>query len=124
MKPFICYLISQLDDEDVFTWTAQEQAYVLSGYFWGSALTSAAAGVVAERWGPRNVVFVTMLGGSVLTVVSPWMARMDYKYLAFARFLIGLLGVSLVLGDDFTRDLNVCQSFRQSRTFSVSQDSN
>ncbi|CAH2043611.1 unnamed protein product, partial [Iphiclides podalirius] len=73
-----------------FNWTAQQQAYVLSGYFWGYAITCLVGGTAAELWGPRNVVFITMLISAVLTTLSPQAARLHYLVLVAARFVIGL----------------------------------
>lgn len=79
-----------------FNWTAQQQAYVLSGYFWGYAITSLVGGTAAELWGPRNVVFITMLISAVLTTLSPQAARLHYLVLVGARFIIGLSAVSII----------------------------
>ncbi|CAK1586918.1 unnamed protein product [Parnassius mnemosyne] len=73
-----------------FTWTAQQQAYVLSGYFWGYAITCLIGGTAAELWGPRKVVFITMLISAVLTILSPLAARLHYLVLVAARFITGL----------------------------------
>ncbi|KAJ0174655.1 hypothetical protein K1T71_009763 [Dendrolimus kikuchii] len=73
-----------------FTWTAQEQAYVLSGYFWGYAITSVVSGIAAEFWGPRRLVFITMLISALLTLLSPQAARLHYMVLVAVRFVIGL----------------------------------
>ncbi|XP_068617628.1 uncharacterized transporter slc-17.2-like [Battus philenor] len=73
-----------------FNWTAQQQAYVLSGYFWGYAVTCLVGGTAAELWGPRNVVFITMLISAVLTTLSPQAARIHYLVLFGTRLIIGL----------------------------------
>lgn len=77
-----------------FDWTAQQQAYVLSGYFWGYAITCLVGGTAAERWGPRRVVFVTMLLSSVMTVLAPQASRIHYAVLVGLRFITGLASVS------------------------------
>ncbi|XP_028162788.1 putative inorganic phosphate cotransporter isoform X1 [Ostrinia furnacalis] len=73
-----------------FDWTAQEQAYVLSGYFWGYAVTCLVGGTAAEMWGPRKVVFITMLVTSILTILSPQAARLHYLVLVAVRIVSGL----------------------------------
>ncbi|CAK1555781.1 unnamed protein product [Leptosia nina] len=82
--------LRQPDGVTIFAWTTQEQAYVLSGYFWGYAITSLVSGTAAELWGPRRVVFVTMLISAVLTILSPQAARLHYMVLVAVRFLMGL----------------------------------
>ncbi|CAH0725773.1 unnamed protein product, partial [Brenthis ino] len=74
-----------------FNWTAQQQAYVLSSYFWGYTITSLLSGTAAELWGPRKVVFLTMLFTAILTVLTPQAARWNYYLLVGIRFVIGLL---------------------------------
>ncbi|XP_075980302.1 sialin-like [Anticarsia gemmatalis] len=73
-----------------FDWTATEQAYVLSGYFWGYAITSLVGGTAAEFWGPRKLVFITMLATAILTILCPQAARLHYMVLVAVRFVSGL----------------------------------
>lgn len=82
--------LRQPEGVTTFTWTAQEQAYVLSGYFWGYAITCLVGGTAAEFWGPRKLVFITMLISAVLTILSPQAARWHYMVLVTLRFIIGL----------------------------------
>lgn len=84
--------LRQPKDVVTFTWTTQEQAYVLSGYFWGYAITSVFSGTAAEFWGPRKLVFITMLISALLTILSPQAARLHYMVLVALRFIIGLAG--------------------------------
>lgn len=82
-----------------FNWTPQEQAYVLSSYFWGYAITCLFSGTAAELWGPRKVVFFTMLLGAVLTILTPYAARLHYIMLVVVRLIIGLAAVSSHVAD-------------------------
>ncbi|XP_049875794.1 uncharacterized transporter slc-17.2-like [Pectinophora gossypiella] len=82
--------LRQPEGVTTFDWSAQQQAYVLSGYFWGYAITCLVGGTAAELWGPRNVVFVTMLISALLTTLSPQCARLHYLVLVAVRFVIGL----------------------------------
>lgn len=91
----IVYNSLQPEGVVTFDWTSQEQAYVISGYFWGYAFTCLFGGLAAERWGPRNVVFITMLLSAILTIFSPQAARLHYLVLVVVRCIIGLLAVSL-----------------------------
>ncbi|CAB3253310.1 unnamed protein product [Arctia plantaginis] len=74
-----------------FEWTTQQQAYVLSGYFWGYAITCLVGGTVAEFWGARKLVFITMLLSGILTILSPQAAKLHYLALVALRFVSGLL---------------------------------
>ncbi|XP_060804897.1 putative inorganic phosphate cotransporter [Amyelois transitella] len=82
--------LRQPDGVVTFDWTAQQQAYVLSGYFWGYTITCLVGGTVAELWGPRRIVFITMLLSAILTIFSPQAARWHYLVLVAVRFVIGL----------------------------------
>ncbi|XP_032519232.1 putative inorganic phosphate cotransporter [Danaus plexippus] len=82
--------VQQPDGSITFDWTAQQQAYVLSGYFWGYAITCLFSGIAAERWGPRNVVFISMLISAVLTILIPPAAKVHFMMLVATRFVIGL----------------------------------
>ncbi|XP_072944697.1 sialin-like [Epargyreus clarus] len=73
-----------------FTWTTQQQAYVLSGYFWGYAITCLVGGTAAELVGPRLLVFSTMMLSALLTLLTPQAARIHYIVLVGVRFIIGL----------------------------------
>ncbi|KAI5642163.1 major facilitator superfamily domain-containing protein [Phthorimaea operculella] len=74
----------------IFNWTEQQQAYILSSYFWGYAITCLVGGTAAEIWGPRNIIFFTMLFCAILTTLTPQLARWHYLVLVASRFLIGL----------------------------------
>ncbi|KAH9639337.1 hypothetical protein HF086_012947, partial [Spodoptera exigua] len=80
----------QPDGVVTFDWTAQQQAYVLSGYFWGYSISCLVGGTAAEFWGPRKLVFVTMLLIAILTILSPQAARIHYMALVAVRFVSGL----------------------------------
>ncbi|XP_063365579.1 uncharacterized transporter slc-17.2-like [Cydia amplana] len=82
--------LRQPDGVITFDWTAQQQAYVLSGYFWGYAITCLVGGTAAELWGPRKVVFLTMLLSAILTTLTPQAARLHYLVLVATRFVMGL----------------------------------
>ena len=85
--------VVQPDGVVTFTWTAQQQAYVLSGYFWGYSISCLVGGTAAEFWGPRKLVFVTMLISGILTMLSPQAARWHYMVLVAVRFVSGLAAV-------------------------------
>lgn len=82
--------LTERERAETFDWTTQQQAYVLSGYFWGYAVTSLIGGTAAERWGPRKVVFITMLMTTVLTILCPQAAKIHYGVLVGARVIMGL----------------------------------
>ncbi|VVC92116.1 unnamed protein product [Leptidea sinapis] len=81
----------QPEGVETLEWTTQEQAFVLSAYFWGYSVTSFLSALTAEIWGPRKVVFVTMIICGLLTILSPQAAKFNYMALVAVRLVIGLL---------------------------------
>ncbi|XP_022823009.1 uncharacterized transporter slc-17.2-like isoform X1 [Spodoptera litura] len=73
-----------------FNWTNQEQAYVLGGYFWGYATSCVVGGTVAEQYGPRKVVFYTMIIAAILTGLTPPAAMISVQMLLASRVVGGL----------------------------------
>lgn len=57
-------------------------------------MTSLIGGVLAERWGGRHVVGISLFLSGVLTGLSPLMARDSFWPIFMARFALGVLGVS------------------------------
>ncbi|XP_041982503.1 uncharacterized protein LOC121735668 [Aricia agestis] len=76
----------------VFNWTKDQQATILGAYFWSYPVTSLIGGTVAERWGPRYVVFWCSVLGALLTVLSPAAASLGYIALVLNRFVLGITG--------------------------------
>jgi uncharacterized membrane protein HdeD (DUF308 family) len=49
---------------------------------------------MAERWGGRHVVGISLFLSGVLTGVSPLLAMKNFWPLFLTRFLLGVFGVS------------------------------
>lgn len=49
---------------------------------------------MAERWGGRHVVGISLLLSGVLTGLSPLLALTSFWPIFMARFMLGVLGVS------------------------------
>lgn len=74
-----------------FEWSAYEQNIILGCFFWGYILTELPGGRLAELVGGRRVFGHSMLWASVLTLVTPAAALLDYKVLVAVRVLLGFM---------------------------------
>lgn len=63
-------------------------------------MTSLFGGFLAERWGGRHVVGISLFLSGLLTGLSPLMARDSFWPIFVARFALGVLGVSEFMSHD------------------------
>ncbi|CRL07878.1 CLUMA_CG020970, isoform A [Clunio marinus] len=75
-----------------YQWTNYEQNLLLSAYFCGYVGPNLIAGVVAERFGGRFLIFTVFFLSSIITVLSPFTASRNINHLFCARFLLGICG--------------------------------
>ncbi|XP_058974381.1 sialin-like [Musca domestica] len=86
-----------LDDEldDRFSWDTYQQNFVLGCFFWGYILTELPGGRLAELIGGRRVFGHSMLWASLLTLITPLAAHLNYVLLIIVRVVLGfMLGAS------------------------------
>ena len=77
-----------------YNWSNHEQNLLLGGYFYGYLLPNLCGGIVAEKYGGRNVIFIVLFASSMITALSPLSANDNFWYMFIARVTLGLLGVS------------------------------
>jgi len=77
-----------------FEWDEYEQNMILGSFFWGYVLTELPGGRLAEIIGGHRVFGYSMLGASLLTLLTPFAARLDFLAVVVLR---GLLGLMLVI---------------------------
>ena len=58
-----------------FSWSKPAQANLLSGFFYGSAVTQIAGGYVADKYGARPALLTGMALMSISSLAVPFMAR-------------------------------------------------
>lgn len=73
-----------------FTWDKSLQGGILGAFFWGYTVMQIPSGVLSERFGPRRMIFVGMFLVSVLTILTPVLARGSPYLLIVTRVLIGM----------------------------------
>ncbi|XP_017835017.2 sialin [Drosophila busckii] len=81
--------------EERFAWDTLQQNYVLGCFFWGYVLTELPGGRLAELIGGRRVFGHSMLWASLLTLITPLAAHINYIVLIVVRVALGfMLGAS------------------------------
>lgn len=77
-----------------YNWTRSDQSLLLGAYFWGYLFTCLPGGLLADRFGGRQVVGWSMAFSAVLTAAMPIGASLSLWAVMVLRFLIGVAGVS------------------------------
>lgn len=85
-----------------FTWDKSLQGGILGAFFWGYTVMQIPSGVLSERFGPRRMIFAGMLLVSVLTILTPVLARGSPYLLIVTRVLIGMGEVGLLFEEFYT----------------------
>ncbi|KAH8403389.1 hypothetical protein KR222_011813, partial [Zaprionus bogoriensis] len=81
--------------EERFDWDTYQTNFVLGSFFWGYVLTELPGGRLAELIGGRRVFGHSMLWASVLTLITPLAAHLNYIMLIIVRVALGfMLGAS------------------------------
>ncbi|KFB39876.1 sodium-dependent phosphate transporter [Anopheles sinensis] len=87
--------VSAISEEDKFEWNAEEQNLMLGSFFWGYVLTELPGGRLAEIVGGRRVFGYSMLGASLLTLLTPLASNTHYIAVVILRAVLGFfLGAS------------------------------
>lgn len=87
----ISLLYKQTFDGLRFEWDEYEQNMILGCFFWGYVMTELPGGRLAEIIGGHRVFGYSMLSASVLTLLTPLAARLDYLAVVVLRVLLGLM---------------------------------
>lgn len=81
--------------DEKFPWDSYQQNFVLGCFFWGYILTELPGGRLAELIGGRRVFGHSMLWASLLTLITPLAAHLNYVVLIIVRVVLGfMLGAS------------------------------
>ncbi|GFN75986.1 hypothetical protein PoB_000249200 [Plakobranchus ocellatus] len=81
---------SKSREEGEFAWNKELQGLLLGSFFWGYLFLQIPGGVLSEKYGPRRVIFFTMLPVGLLGLVSPVSARVSPWLFLVIRILIGV----------------------------------
>ena len=76
-----------------FEWDSVAQGLVLGCYFYGYVLGGIPGAWLSRRFGFRLVVGCTFIFASILTLITPLVAKFKFELLIALRITIGLLQV-------------------------------
>ncbi|XP_060589473.1 uncharacterized transporter slc-17.2-like [Ruditapes philippinarum] len=82
---------SHSSDRAELEWNPETKSSILASFFYGYIFTQIPGGWIADRYGGKRVLFVTILLSSILTVLMPVCARTSVYLVYTIRVLIGLL---------------------------------
>ncbi|KAK4468208.1 hypothetical protein MN116_008366 [Schistosoma mekongi] len=74
-----------------FKWSRLTQGLILGAFFWGYILTQIPGGILAFRFGPKWVIFSSLLGCAITEFCIPSAARIRAELLIILRIIQGLL---------------------------------
>jgi len=79
-----------------FNWNDEVESEVIGAFFYGFILTQIPAGIAATLYGGKWIIGVALFFASLLSLASPWSAKVDYRCFMALRIVQGLcVGVSL-----------------------------
>lgn len=83
--------VARSEYEGTFVWTSDQQAMLFAAIFWGGLISGFPAGWLADRYGPKNLVLLSVLSNILGSVLSPVSAdRGGYAALFVVRFIMGV----------------------------------
>ncbi|XP_052832456.1 sialin, partial [Octopus bimaculoides] len=89
---------NQLPDktfEGEFEWSNSLQSHMLAGYFYGYTVTNILGGMLADKYGGKNILCFTLISVSLVTLLYPSLSRISGYFTLVLRILTGLLSGSL-----------------------------
>ena len=91
----LCYIdrilisVAGIEMQRELGWSDADKGLVFSAFFLGYLCTQLLGGILANRFGGRNVFLLAVLGWSLMTVLTPAAAYAGFTLLVLARFLLG-----------------------------------
>lgn len=92
---FLCYIdrvlisLAAIEMKGELGWSDTDKGLVLSSFFIGYLIMQILGGILANRFGGRNVFFGAVMIWSAFTMLTPPAAEMSFSALIFARFMVG-----------------------------------
>lgn len=80
-----------------YDWDGETQGLILGAYFWGYIFTAIPGGLMAERFGPLQVIGWSAILSGVLTILTPVAASGHYILVIIIRLIMGFVGVIIKL---------------------------
>ena len=76
--------------ESDFDWSTNEQTNLLGSYFYGYVCTQIPGAYLSSRFGFKWILFTTTLITSIITIVTPFLADLNYISIFISRIILGL----------------------------------
>uniref|UniRef100_A0A914EJ77 Major facilitator superfamily (MFS) profile domain-containing protein n=1 Tax=Acrobeloides nanus TaxID=290746 RepID=A0A914EJ77_9BILA len=73
-----------------FLWNPEMQGVLISSTAYGSIITILFAGYIADSYGPRLVCLIALILYAIVTLLSPFLASLNYVVFLIARSIMGL----------------------------------
>ncbi|KRX16565.1 putative transporter -like protein [Trichinella nelsoni] len=94
--------IDQLAEESYqggeFAWTSSKRDIMFSAIYWGALVSGLPSGMIADRYSPKRVIFVCLIGTVLSTMLIPIGARYgDFMAVFALRFISGVFGQATVV---------------------------
>lgn len=92
---FLCYIdrvlisLAAIEMQVDLGWSDTDKGLVLSSFFVGYLIMQVLGGLLANRFGGRNVFLIAVLVWSLFTALTPPAALISFEALIVARFLVG-----------------------------------
>ncbi|VDO20633.1 unnamed protein product [Haemonchus placei] len=71
-------------------WSPAMQSLLLSATFYGGLATISFAGVLADRYGPKNILIVVILDYIVVTLLTPLLSQWSFYVYFVSRLVMGI----------------------------------
>lgn len=92
---FLCYVdrvlisLAAIEMQPEFGWSDSKKGFVLSSFFVGYLIMQLLGGLLANKFGGRNVFLVAVLVWSLFTALTPPASYISFEALILARFMVG-----------------------------------
>lgn len=89
-----CEISSNVKEEydGEFVWTVKQQSYIFSAMAWGQLVSALPAGLYADKYSARKLLFFAVFIAAILTLLTPLAAHLGYGALIAVRACLGLTG--------------------------------
>ena len=91
----LCYIdrilisLAAIEMQNEFGWSDSDKGLVLSSFFMGYLIMQLLGGILANRYGGRNVFLIAVLLWSLFTILTPLAASISFGTLILVRFMLG-----------------------------------
>ncbi|XP_037950301.1 putative inorganic phosphate cotransporter [Teleopsis dalmanni] len=77
--------------EKTYDWNEKIKSVLLSSFFWGYILTQFPAGLLARKFGGKNMLLYGIFISSILTLLTPWIVKIgNWQALCVSRIVQGI----------------------------------